>query len=234
LRLVIALSCPWIAVRLIVASKVKQYYKHGRALRTETTVNDPYDFGILRTLSAETFKQLRQIGDQVNQRLLESELEACSCAPDPTVLERIVSPTLEEGQPAPALRFADPRVMALLACLCSFQHLFQGFSNRTLRPMIAELIDGYTQGQMTYDLRRLRRKGLIHRIPRSQRYELTHLGRMIAVFFTKTYVRILNPALAELDPHLPEDIAKRSDLARAYRAFERALDQRIKQAAIAA
>ena len=215
-------------------SKVKQYYKHGRALRTETTVNDPYDFGILRTLSAETFKQLRQIGDQVNQRLLDSELEACSCAPDPTVLERIVSPTLEEGQPAPALRFADPRVMALLACLCSFQHLFQGFSNRTLRPMIAELIDGYTQGQMTYDLRRLRRKGLIHRIPRSQRYELTHLGRMIAVFFTKTYVRILNPALAELDPHLPEQIAKRSDLARAYRAFERALDQRIKQAAIAA
>ncbi|MGZ6670327.1 MAG: hypothetical protein ACXVH3_37385 [Solirubrobacteraceae bacterium] len=34
-------------------SKVKQYLKEGRALRTETTVNDPYDFGVKRTLNAE-------------------------------------------------------------------------------------------------------------------------------------------------------------------------------------
>jgi hypothetical protein len=215
-------------------SKVKQYFKEGRALRTETTINDPYDFGVKRTLTAETFKQLRSIGDQTNNRLLDAQLQACNCAPDPTVLQRIVSPSIEDGQPAPALRFADPRVMALLACLCSFQHLFAGLMNRTLRPMIAELIPGYSTGQMTYDLRRLRRKGLIQRIPRSQRYELTELGRMIAVFFTKTYVRILNPCLAELDPHLPNDIANHSDLARHWRAFEHALDHRIKQAAIAA
>jgi DNA-binding PadR family transcriptional regulator len=112
--------------------------------------------------------------------------------------------------------------------------LFTGLMNRTQRPMIAELIPGYSTGQMTYDLRRLRRKGLIRRIPRSQRYELTEPGRRTAVFFTKTYVRILNPSLAELDPHLPEEIANQSDLAQAWRAFERALDQRIKQAAIAA
>ena len=124
--------------------------------------------------------------------------------------------------------------MALLACLCSFQHLFAGLTNRTLRPQIAEIIPGYTRGQMTYDLRRLRRKGLIQRITRSQRYELTDLGRMIAVFFTKTHVRILNPSLAELDPHLPQEIAARSDLARHWRGFEHALDQRIQQAAIAA
>ena len=59
---------------------------------------------------------------------------------------------------------------------------------------------------MTYDLRRLRRKGLIRRVPASQRYELTDHGRRIAVFFTKTYTRILNPSLAELDPTLPDDM----------------------------
>ena len=215
-------------------SKVKQYFKEGRALRTETTVNDPYDFGIKRTLSAETWQQLRQLGDQVNDRLLDAQLQACSCAPDPETLTRLVSPSIEDGQPAPALRFADPRVMALLACLCSYQHLFAGLANRTLRPQMAELIPGYTAGQMTYDLRRLRRKGLIRRTPRSQRYELTTFGRRIAVFFTKTYVRILNPALAELDPHLPEEIAQSSPLAKAWRAYEHALEHKIKQAAIAA
>jgi len=87
---------------------------------------------------------------------------------------------------------------------------------------------------MTYDLRRLRRKGLIRQIPRSQRYELTAFGRRTAVFFTKTYVRIVNPSLAELDPHLPPTIANHSPIASAWRAFEHALDHKIKQAAIAA
>ena len=215
-------------------SKVKQYFKEGRALRTETTVNDPYDFAINRTLTADTFKQLRTIGDDINDRLLDSQLQACSCAPDPMTLQRLVSPSIEDGQPAPALHFGDPRVMALFACLCSFQHLFAGLTNRTLRPQIAEIIPGYTPGHMTYDLRRLRRKGLIRRLPRSQRYELTSFGRRTAVFFTKTHVRIVNPSLAELDPQLPENIANHHPLTRAWRAFEHALDQRIQQAAIAA
>jgi hypothetical protein len=124
--------------------------------------------------------------------------------------------------------------MVLLACLCSFQHLIAGLTNRSLRAMIAGLIPGYNARQMTYDLRRLRRKGLIQRIPRTHRYELTSEGRRLAVFFTKTYTRIVNPTLAELDPALPPEIAARSPLASSYRAFEHAIDDKIEQAAIAA
>ena len=93
--------------------------------------------------------------------------------------------------------------MALLACLCCSQHLFAGLTNNSLRALIAGLIPGYNARQMTYDLRRLRRKRFIQRVPRSQRYELTREGRRLAVFFTKTYTRIVNPSLAELDPSLP-------------------------------
>jgi hypothetical protein len=63
-----------------------------------------------------------------------------------------------------------------------------------------------------------------------QRYELTDHGRWIAVFFTKTYTRILTPSPAELDPVLPDEIADRAPLARAWRAFEKPLDARIAQA----
>ncbi|MCA1678193.1 MAG: winged helix-turn-helix transcriptional regulator [Actinobacteria bacterium] len=154
--------------------------------------------------------------------------------PDPTALEAIVLPSTHDGLPAPGLRFGDPRVMALLACLCHYGHLFNGLTNRSLRELIAGLIPGYTARQATYDLRRVRRKGLIRRVPHSQRYELTEKGRRIAVFFTKTYTRIVNPSLAELDPQLPDQIARRSPLARSWQDFERALDQRIQQAAIAA
>jgi Mn-dependent DtxR family transcriptional regulator len=87
---------------------------------------------------------------------------------------------------------------------------------------------------MTYDLRRLRRKGFIERIPRSQRYQLTSDGRKLAVFFTKTYTRIVNPSLAELDPALPDEIAARTPLAASWRAFEHALQAQITAARITA
>ena len=143
-------------------------------------------------------------------------------------------PSIEDGLPAPGLRFGEPRTMALLACLCCFQHLFAGLTNRSLRELIAGLIPGYSARQMTYDLRRLRRKRFIQRIPRTQRYELTSEGRRLAVFLTKTYTRIVNPSLAELDPTLPPDIADRAPLAKTWRAFEHALQDRIKHAGITA
>jgi hypothetical protein len=185
-------------------------------------------------LTTENFAALRQIGEQANERLLNAQLAACQCAPDPTTLERIVLPSTHDGHKAPGLRFRDPRVMALLSCLCAYTHLFNGLTNRSLRALVAGLIPGYSARQMTYDLRRLRRKGFIRRIPKSQRYELTSEGRRIAVFFTKTYTRIINPSLSELDPTLPEPVARRTPLGKPWREFDHALDARIADAAITA
>ena len=134
------------------ASKVKQYFKEGRALRTETTINDTRDFGVGRLLTDENWNALIDIGHQINQRLLDHQLDACACAPDATLLERVVLPSsTDDGLPAPGLRFGEPRTMALLACLCSYQHLFAGLTNRTLRELIAGLIPGY--GAAADDLR---------------------------------------------------------------------------------
>jgi hypothetical protein len=50
-------------------SKIKQYHKLGRAIRTETTINDaPADFGIPKRLTS--LPDLRQIGFSANRRLL--------------------------------------------------------------------------------------------------------------------------------------------------------------------
>ena len=81
-------------------------------------------------LTAENWDALIQIGHEINQRLLDHQLDACQCAPDATTLERVVLPSTHDGLPAPGLRFGDPRTMALLACLCCYQHLFAGLTNR--------------------------------------------------------------------------------------------------------
>ena len=53
---------------------------------------------------------------------------------------------------------------------------------------------------MTYDLRRLRLKGLIHRIPKTHRYTATTYGLKVAFFFSKLYLRVLRPTLARARP----------------------------------
>ena len=50
----------------------------------------------------------------------------------------------------------------------------------------------------SYDLRRLRLHGLIERIPKTQRYRLTTIGLKTALFYSRTYQRLLRPGLSEL------------------------------------
>jgi hypothetical protein len=50
-------------------SKIKQYHKLGRALRTETTINDTRDFGVAKGLSH--LPELKEIGFTAARRLLD-------------------------------------------------------------------------------------------------------------------------------------------------------------------
>ena len=106
-----------------------------------------------------------------------------------------------EGQRAPALRFPDSRVQALFSALILFKLLPHGFSNKTLREQLATLLgqspEHFSQGRMTYDLRRLRLHGLIERIPKTHRYRVTSLGLQISLFFTRTYARVFAPRVVQ-------------------------------------
>jgi hypothetical protein len=113
----------------------------------------------------------------------------------------VVQPTVnDDGEKAPALKFGQPRVMALFVALTLFQHLIDGFHNRDLRTQVADLLgvttEHYTASQMTYDLRRLRLKGLIFRPPRTHRYFVTPYGWKVARLFARLEARVFRPAIA--------------------------------------
>ena len=57
---------------------------------------------------------------------------------------------------------------------------------------------------MTYDLRRLRLHGLIRRIPRTHRYEVTEQGFRYALFFTRVHDRLLRPGVLALYPNVSQ------------------------------
>jgi hypothetical protein len=178
---------------------LKQYFKEGRGCRTEGTFRNPNDFGVNKGLA--NLPYLQQIGRQINRRLLEVERVSHNSGLSGDSIQRVVQPAVtEDGKKVPGLKFGQPRVMALLLALTMFHHLIDGFRNCDLRQQVADLLgvtlNDYSPGQMTYDLRRLRLKGLIYRPPKTNRYFVTPYGWKVARLFSRLEARVFRPAMA--------------------------------------
>ncbi|MHB1548005.1 MAG: hypothetical protein ACYCX8_04635 [Acidimicrobiales bacterium] len=132
------------------------------------------------------------------------------------------------------MRFGDPRVQALLSTLVVFRLLPHGFSNKDLRAHLAPLLgidpSAMTAGRMTYDLRRLRLHGLIEAIPHTHRYQVTRFGLQVAMFFTRSYNRLLRSGLSELCDPLDID----TPLRRHFDRLESAITDLVEQVNLAA
>jgi hypothetical protein len=189
-------------------SKIKQYLKDGRALRIETVINDPDDLRCHRRLPH--LDELQARARDVNRRLLDTERVGQGCVLASPAFERVALPTRgADGSRIPALRFGDPRVMALLGALCLTLNTVVGFTNRSLRAQVsAQLGITYTRNQMSYDLARLRRNRIIERLPHTNTYVLTADGQRVAIFYTKVHDRLLRPLLAADQPPAPPTLRK--------------------------
>jgi hypothetical protein len=186
-------------------SRVKQYLKEGRALRIETVINKAWDLTVRSRI--EHLPELVEKAKQVNHRLLMIERAGQGCAIGSALFERIHQPYTREGQRTGALRFGDSRAMALAGALCVVTHAVTGFTNKSLRGLVAGLLGSdYSRSQMTYDLRRLRLHGLIERVPHTNTYVTTPEGIRVAVFYTKLHRRLLAPLLEANQPPTPPEL----------------------------
>ena len=215
-------------------SKIKQYFKLQRALRTETTINNTRDFGIgklLRNLPA-----LRRIGFSANRRLLDVQRLSHDCMTGEEEFQELNRTVEVDTQRGGALKFGDPRAMALMTGISLFSAVPEGFSNASLREQVALLMGkepgSYKPNQMTYDLRRLRLHGLIRRVPGSWRYRVTPKGIRAAFFVSKVYARILRPGLSPVAPTFPNK--RRTPLHSALRQLNAAVDTIVQEARLAA
>jgi hypothetical protein len=214
-------------------NKIKQYHKEGRALRTETTINNTRDFGINKGLN--NLPALREVGFTANRRLLDVQRISHDPITGATAFTAVTNPVDINGQHAAALRFGDPRSQALLATLLTFRLHPHGFTNADLRTHLAGLLGAdpntWPAGRATYDLRRLRLHGLIRRIPHTHRYQVTDTGLHHALFLTRVHDRLIRTGTAH---HSDPDPPARSPLRAATRAYNTALDQIARLAGLAA
>jgi hypothetical protein len=207
-------------------SRVKQYLKDRRALRVETVINKPADIDVRARL--EHLPELIAKARAVNQRLLMIKRAGQSCAIGSALFERIHQPYHQQGQRTGALRFGDQRAIALAGALCHVLHAVTGFTNHSLRGLVAgHLGQDYSASKMTYDLRRLRLHGLIKRLPRSNTYVLTPDGIRVAVFYQKLQNRLLRPLLDADKP--PAQL----EIRRALKTLETAVNDYVTSARLA-
>jgi hypothetical protein len=90
-------------------SRIKQYHKEGRALRTETTMNNPRDFDIGKRLS--NLPALRRIGFQANRRLLDVQRISQDCAVGEDAFQESINRSRSMG--------SGPAACASPTCPCS-------------------------------------------------------------------------------------------------------------------
>ena len=134
-------------------SRIKQYHKEGRALRTETTINDSYDFDVGRRL--DNLDRLKELGFSTNRRLLRVQRLSHNCQLGAAVFDDLQQPRVapDTGQRCAALRFGCARMQALLCALLAFRLLPKGFDNRQLRaqmaPLLGVAVEAWSPGRAT-------------------------------------------------------------------------------------
>ena len=94
-----------------------------------------------------------------------------------------------------------------------------------MAPLVGVVPSQLSSGRMTYDLRRLRLRGLIERRPGTHRYAVTEYGLRIALFYTRTHSRILRSGPFGDAP---------SAIQKAFLRLEQTIDQQCEKAKLAA
>lgn len=199
----------------INGNSLKMYDKAGAILRIETTIGNPKDFCVLRPrredergerLDAAAGAQLvwrnmrKSVADlhrraDLSQRSNERYLDALSVVEDTTPCSRIFDSfarsVVDAGRRFRALRLSDPDELALLQAISRGEFVATGFRNRDLRRLLysrphTKAHDRRRSGQVFRLLRLLRAHGVIRKIQKAHRYQLTARGRLLTAALQAT------------------------------------------------
>ena len=213
---------------------IKQYVRDHLNLRTEPATNNVADYGIKKAI--EHLPALRTKLSSIIDSYLNVQQDILETFVDRGQLRHLAQPTvLPNGKRIPGLKLDHPRQLALMHALVRFANIAAGNTfttkeiySHTLRAL-GSTPDHYSLAALRYDLSKLRAKQLVHKLPRSRRYQLTPQGYSLCLVFLKLFERIYAPLTAGLLHPLPGDRKlqqqRQSQLDRLYQRVVHDLDQ---------
>ena len=200
--------------------------------RVEVGSNDVTDFGGLRK-GVENLPAVRERFAQITTNCRNAQQDILETFLDRGELHRLRQPTLVGHKRIPGLKLDNPRQLALMHALVAFSHILAGqFTTADLYPRVLQALgyrsDQYKLNSLRYDLSKLRAKGLVEKIPRSRRYQLTAPGYRLCVVYLKLFEKLYAPLAAGVihpcshDGLLP--LHRTTALDQLYLAVKQALD----------
>jgi hypothetical protein len=207
-------------------NSVKMYDKAGAILRIETTIGNPKDFCVLRPrgedergerLTPSAGAQLvwrnmrKSVADlhrraALSHRANERYLDALSVVEDTTpcsqIFDAFARSVVDDGRRFRALRLADPAELALLEASSRGEFVVTGFRNRDLRRLLyacpqTKADDRCRSAKISRLLRLLRAHGVVRKIQKTHRYQLTQRGRLLTAALRATRDANLKQLLRE-------------------------------------
>lgn len=182
---------------------IKQYVRDHRNLRTEPATNNVADYGVRKAI--EHLPQLRTKLSSLIDGYLNVQQDILETFVDRGQLRQLAQPTiLPNGKRIPGLKLDHPRQLAAMHALVRFSHIAAAntFTTKELYPQTINALGSsptdYSLAALRYDLYKLRAKGLVNKLPRSRRYQLTPHGYSLCVVFLKLFERIYAPLTAGL------------------------------------
>ncbi|MEK7837415.1 MAG: hypothetical protein AAB328_05460 [candidate division NC10 bacterium] len=199
-------------------NSIKMYDRPG-VLRVETTIAKTADFKVFRPRQNDpagrlAWRPLRKgVADlhrraELSQRANERYLDALSVVDDSTPLHRLLDqvsqPTHDHGRRVRALRIGDPHDLALLQAVSRGEFATAGFRNRDLRCLLHPTTNAASAAdvrrlaaKITRQLRLLRAHGVVQKIPKTHRYNLTRTGHLL----TAALFAVRDATLSQLIGH---------------------------------
>lgn len=183
-------------------NSVKAYDKGGSVLRVETTINNPRDLKAYRPKEGDPggeqdwrrlrkgiadLHRLSELSKASNARYLEALAAVDLKRPLSATLAPITKPVIAGGKRVRALRPFSPEDVRVFEAVSRAEYMITGFRNRDLRArLFAAGPKDRAQakreaGRVTRWIRLLRSHGLVKKVPRSHRYQLTSKGKEVIV-----------------------------------------------------
>jgi len=211
---------------------IKQYVRDHLILRTEPATNNVADYGVRKAV--EHLPQLRERLGAIIDNYLNVQQDILETFVDRGQLRQLAQPTiLPNGKRVPGLKLDHPRQLALMHALVRFAHIAAAntFTTKDIYPHTLKALGlpptDYSMTALRYDLQKLRAKGLVRKLPRSRRYQLTSQGYSLCVVFLKLFERVYAPLTAGLLRPIAGDTHqhKRTQLDRLYQRIADDLEQ---------
>jgi hypothetical protein len=175
---------------------IKMYDKQGSVLRVETVINQTRDMKVYRSTEgdeggAKSWQRLRKgVADiqrraEISQAANERYVEALATVDDSRSLAELAETVCEavtwHGKRARGLNPLAKEDARLLEAVNRGEFAINGFRNRDLRQLLFPKAKDKKQERqqsaaITRKLQLLRAHGLIHKIPKTHRYQLSPLG----------------------------------------------------------